>query len=321
MIIRFALLSLATIVAHAQLVVTLSHGSRIVGSTSQDALDIRTEFGELTIPLTRLLDMAGERGRFLIRLRNGDRFTGELRTPQLRVDGCFGEQVIPAGAIRGIRASVLSGIVAWWSADGNAEDRWNTHHGTGDFSLVADRHGRPNSAFNFAESGQIIKVDDHPRLDTPERFSLAAWIRPSAFRGTDGKNPFLISKWYTRPRAGSFLFGLDVQGELRLCVATSEEGFVERELLTEPGSIPLGRWTHVAATFERGQVALYIGGHLAASAYFEDVQRIEPTEYSHDDITIGGFWNKLYNFQGAVDEIMLFNRALSAAEIANLAQD
>jgi hypothetical protein len=321
MIARFVFLVLLALVSQGQLVVTLHDGSRVVGTASADRLDIRTDYGELAIPLTRLLEMNGENGHFLIRLRNGDRFACQLRTPQLLLATRFGEQTIPAARIQNIRASVMSGIVAWWSADGDAKDRWGRHHGTGSFELAPDRHGRPNSAFNFADARHTIRVADHSQLDTPERFSLAAWIRPRSFRGPYSHNSFIISKWYTRPTTGSFIFGLGLQGELRLCVATSVEGFLEKELRSQPASIPLDSWTHVAATFERGHVALYINGNVAVSAFFEEVQRTEPKEYTHDEINIGGFWGKYYDFQGAMDELMVFNRALTPTEIANLAQD
>ena len=320
MILRFVIFLFA-VLAQAELLVGLNDGTRLVGSSSTDTLAIKSDFGELSFPLSELLEMQGEKGQFLVRLHNGDRFGGQLRTPHLQLRTKFGDTTVPAAKIVSIRVSAMDGVVAWWSGNGNADDRWGRHHGTGSFLLASDRHGRPDAALHFVDHTHKIVVADHADLDTLERFTWAVWIRPEAYADPSGNDPFIVSKWYTRPRIGSYLFGLGLEGQLQVSVATSVEGFVEKKLATARDSIPLERWTHVAATFERGRVALYINGSLAANAYFEEVQRTEPTEYTHDELVIGGFWNQNYDYKGAMDDLMLFRRALSPAEIATLAAD
>ena len=42
-------------------------------------------------------------------------------------------------------------------------------------------------------------------------------------------------------------------------------------------------------------------------------------EYQQDDVTIGGLWNNCYLFDGRIDDVRIYNRALSAKEIGELA--
>ena len=50
------------------------------------------------------------------------------------------------------------------------------------------------------------------------------------------------------------------------------------------------------------------------------VKHTDLTEYAHDDIHIGGLWDDKYNFHGSIDDVGIWNRALSGVEIAQLAE-
>jgi len=84
----------------------------------------------------------------------------------------------------------------------------------------------------------------------------------------------------------------------------------------EPGaySVPqfaFGVWYHVVGTYDRQHVKIYINGKLRGSA-----ARTEAIQSTGTN-TVVGFWNNEY-FQGFIDEVRIYNRALSAEEIKNL---
>jgi hypothetical protein len=86
----------------------------------------------------------------------------------------------------------------------------------------------------------------------------------------------------------------------------------------------IGRWVHVAATRgEDGKKRLYIDGVEVAS----DGGPREPLGTGEHPLTIGGHINPknpgkiTQRLHGAVDELALFSRTLSASEIAALAGD
>lgn len=74
--------------------------------------------------------------------------------------------------------------------------------------------------------------------------------------------------------------------------------------------LPLNRWTHIALTQLSGQTKLYVDGILT----FESNGR--PPNHPSNGFSIGGRWS--YSFNGAIDEVCVFERALSNAEVKSL---
>jgi hypothetical protein len=75
------------------------------------------------------------------------------------------------------------------------------------------------------------------------------------------------------------------------------------------------QWAHVAATFDRGEMKLYVDGKIEAEKRSSKVTQTSLGEYGKDDIYIGALWNDRYNFRGTIDEVRIYNRALSQQEI------
>jgi hypothetical protein len=100
-------------------------------------------------------------------------------------------------------------------------------------------------------------------------------------------------------------------------VANTDSGYVVDDCLSK-AMAPLNRWTHVAATFDKGEMKIYVNGVVGASKVSEKVKHTDRNEYEHDDLHIGGNWQNHYLLDGAMDEIMIFNRALTEDEIAAL---
>jgi hypothetical protein len=90
---------------------------------------------------------------------------------------------------------------------------------------------------------------------------------------------------------------------------------------TAPTRIPIGTWTQVTATFKLGMARLFIGGELVAEQQTEAYHTTK-AEYDHDDVNIGSIIHPFgnYTWQGAIDEVRIYGRALSADEVACLAR-
>lgn len=125
------------------------------------------------------------------------------------------------------------------------------------------------------------------------------------------------------PRAG-FFFGVGPQGQLGLHMGAGEWRVIE-----SGAPIPLRKWTHVAATFTRGEgVALYMDGERTGGESFgsdfsragdEDLrigmgrQQLEPTNPVREFATLA-CW---YSLDGILDELQIHDTALSEREIAD----
>jgi hypothetical protein len=59
---------------------------------------------------------------------------------------------------------------------------------------------------------------------------------------------------------------------------------------------------------------LYVDGKLEAEKRSGKVTQTSLGEYGKDDIYIGALWNDRYDFCGTIDEVRIYNRALSKQE-------
>ena len=81
----------------------------------------------------------------------------------------------------------------------------------------------------------------------------------------------------------------------------------------EPGAYSIsqfafGVWYHVVGTYDRQHVKIYVNGKLKGSSNRTDAMP------STENNVVVGFWSSNY-FQGLIDEVRIYNRALSAEEV------
>jgi hypothetical protein len=181
------------------------------------------------------------------------------------------------------------------------------------------RHGRTPSASVFNGCSGFVTVPDSHTLDTDEAFTLSAWVKPEAYGDETGRWSGILCKWWSQGYGGDYMLFLHKGSGLPSFYVAEDTNTKQEAQVNAKSSAPIGKWTHVAATFDRGAIKLYVNGKLEGSAVSKTVNRTSLAEYPHDDITIGALWDDNYNFHGAIDEVGIWNRPLSAEEIAQLA--
>lgn len=201
-----------------------------------------------------------------------------------------------------------AGLVAHYPLDGDVRDHSGLgHHGTAfGVSWVTDASKIPMRAAHFnGESG--ISIPEFPGSES-DRFSLVLWARSS--RTNHGK--LLIKDLAVGDRdSPGRQWGLSmgdrwVQGG----VWTSAEGGV-RQLRTVLGSVELGPWVHVAMTWDGHAMVLWVDGEPLASIPAEG-----PLAPGDSPVRIG--WDQYYFFQGDLDDVRIYDRALSGNEVRGM---
>jgi hypothetical protein len=178
--------------------------------------------------------------------------------------------------------------------------------------------GRFGSAVELSGGmgGGYLLVDSSFTLVVPRtELSLSAWILLPA----DGGDGVIASQRATG--TGGYLYSLRiVRGRLN-CLINSASGY--HADLTSPGPLPREAWVHVAMTFDSHQVRLWVNGKAAGAADY--LLSIPPDPSA---ILFGGAETENGNAQPAdvvgrlaarLDELALFDRVLSPAEVAQLA--
>ena len=196
------------------------------------------------------------------------------------------------------------GIVSWYQAEGDARDIVGPNNGTpsGGISFVA---GRVGQAFHFNGIDAIVTAATTGMPVGANDRTLELWVRIDQVTSSQ---PFF---------AGYGAFG---SGTATYHVGTLALGgnsyFSQWGQALFGVPIPLATWTHVVATTQGALTYLYLNGAITAAG----VIPLNTSAASSFFIgKVAGSIGNTERLNGAVDEVTVYNRALSALEIAALA--
>jgi hypothetical protein len=162
-------------------------------------------------------------------------------------------------------------------------------------------HGRYGGAMEFnAAEEDVLKITASEELNFDEEFTLEAWVRPS---GEDNHHAPLIDKQEGSGH-GYFLYEGGSVSDRPSGAANEEQEFIHAG---EP--LPADTWSHVALTFSGNRTYLYVNGELV------DNGAAAPTVTSEGELEIGGSTDTGDWFDGRIDEVRIYNRALEPAEV------
>jgi len=210
-------------------------------------------------------------------------------------------------------ADLTNGLVGYWPLDGNGDDAsGNGNQGTvvGNVTPVADRFGTPNSAMNFPNNRNIyIDLGQPPSLLIKGAMSVTAWVRAETLSQT-GR---IIAKQGPKT-ARSWGLNLEVEGHARFDIGVNptDRFRADSDVLTFGPT----EWWHLAGVFRPGvSVDLYVNGELAKSeATSLTTQWIE----NGLPVNIGRRPEPGTPWNGDIDEVRMYNRALSDAEVMSV---
>jgi hypothetical protein len=168
-------------------------------------------------------------------------------------------------------------------------------------------------AYDHRSSGRAIVLDGRNNFITLPRsitanssdITVAAWVRWNG-----GGNWQRIFDFGNGTGQYLFLTPRSAAGRLRFAI---KNGGAEQALETSP--LPIGQWNHVAVTINGNSGSLYVNGLLAAT---NDNITIHPSDFNPANNYIGKSQYPDPLFNGLVDEFLIYNYALSSAQIAGL---
>jgi hypothetical protein len=208
-------------------------------------------------------------------------------------------------------AGLSDGLVAYYPFNGNANDEsGNGNNGTvNGATLIVDRFGNANKAYSF-DGNDIIRISNNDSLNFgTSDFSMSLWIKPnSEYCQIIGKDVF------PGGLLGYYL-SIGAAGTRKLRFATRN---VSDNTLDSPNPLP-NEWTYIVAVRKSNILKLYINGTLDSSLSESSTTNVS----SNADFKIGRFdeWIGVQSsFYGNIDDIRIYNRALSETEIQQLYQ-
>lgn len=196
-----------------------------------------------------------------------------------------------------------SGIVSWWPGEGNALDIAGPNPGVA--STVTYVAGRVGQAFKFNGNTSIVTAQSTGMpIGSAER-SLELWVR------LDQATP-----------NQAFFAGYGSFGTNNGTYHTGALGNAGSTFFSQWGQavfgapLAVGTWNHVVATTRGQSTFLYINGSIAAAGVIT-VNTPPATNFFIG--RVGAAAGSTERLNGAVDEVTVYNRALTDAEISALA--
>ena len=223
-------------------------------------------------------------------------------------------------------------LVARYEFEGNFNDSsGNGHTGTpmGDAAIVnwapMPQTGMLSLPGNGTSQADGVDLGTSSDFDLSTAFTIAAWINPSTLEhnGTYDGTP-IVGK-YGNPgdaeRRG-YYFHFTEAGALKICVRRMDSPVGDKTLLSDDGYVEAGVWHHVAATYEyvtNGTSILKLFADGVEVASLDTV--LGPVDVHADQIAeIGHFYwgGNLQEYGGLMDDVRIYNNAMSAAEIRGM---
>jgi hypothetical protein len=206
---------------------------------------------------------------------------------------------------------ITNGLVAYYPFNGNANDAsGNSNNATTvQATLTTDRYGNPNQAYSFNGTNSYIGFSTLPTTQV-DNWTVTAWVKPASLNqlgiavslgyddGVTGNGYSLgISAGSNGDETGNQLFG--VFGGVYYGWINSGFTFTSTN-----------QWYQVVMLRNSGVTTFYVNGVLTPNSTTISPQA--PTTFKI------GSENGIRFFNGAIDDVRIYNRALSSNEVAQL---
>jgi len=209
-----------------------------------------------------------------------------------------------------------AGMVAYWPFDeGTGTDVYDAvgnNHGTMYNASWDD--GVVGSSLSFvSDAGDYVEIPDSDSLTPSQAITIGYWVYNV---GGHRAGLFKYAACPSQSDGRSYRIQVNDSGEF---VVSFFEDTDTLGVIRSNSIIPANEWHFVATTFDQGEAAVYIDGELDNT----ETMSISSIMNDNQPLTIAAEHNYCDHqlktgFEGLLDEVVIFNRALSEGEIANL---
>ena len=214
---------------------------------------------------------------------------------------------------------LTNGLVAYYPFNGNANDASGngnnlTNHGA---TLCPDRFGVANQAYSF--NGSAYLGSSNSPLSQTDNWTVTAWIQTASLSQTTA---YAVCVGYDTGNAGDG-YGMGISGGSGVEGGSGTPGnrlwafFPGLGFISDAFLFTSNQWDQVVMLRSSGTLMFYVNGDFTTNSLpnLEPGQTIlEPTSF---EIGSGG---SARFFDGAIDEVRLYNRPLSPSEVQQLYQ-
>ena len=214
--------------------------------------------------------------------------------------------VLTATNVAQARQAITDGLVSYWSfnkasVEGKVvKDIFGANDGTLDGNVEVV-NGKVGEALKFS-GGHVDCGADKSLIDIGDQLTLEMWIKPEkpgwaiiAGISRSGNNSYVVA-WSDQTRVDFNLWN----------------GALETWPFHSVGQPEVGKWHHVAGVYDGSEAIIYINGEVDNEKKFEGA-----IKHNGENFWMGARKSDGLPYNGLLDELRLYNRGLSQAEIEN----
>ncbi len=251
------------------------------------------------------------------RLATDSALYGQTNIEKYSMDGLLDEirvynRALSSSEIAKLANSLNEGLVAYFPFDGNADDKsGNLNQGDPKNGVAFSSKGKIGKAATFDGIDDYVNVSASDSLQNLSQVSIAGWVNVHDLSFKQR----LVAHWTSGDSLGqSFIMSVNYDDEtLGFAVNTEGSGVVQ----ANTSSISANNWYHVTGVYDGAEVSIFLNGKK-----IESIAATGNIVNRTGDLYIGqGGSNSFPNnlLDGLLDEVKIYNRALSPSEISELA--
>lgn len=206
------------------------------------------------------------------------------------------------------------GLIAFFPFSGNANSTINNLQGEVSGATSApDRFGKVNHSYLFDGVNDVINLGNPELLQINHTITVSAWVSPSALSSS---MKAIFTKIFFDPNQGGNPkggFHLSKDDDTRFYMYGNASGALVLSQFAA-FSFSAGQWVNVTYIIDGTDFKLFANGELISSG--SQAQTIF-TDGSKGDFTVGTYGGG-FHFNGRIDDLAVYNKALSVAEVTQL---
>ena len=215
------------------------------------------------------------------------------------------------------------GLVAYYPFDGNANDvsGYNNNPSYNNAKLTKDRLGNESSAYNFNGTSSYMRIPNKKVLNISQKISISVWVRVLGFYQGKCHGNRIIMKGDTDFLEGSYFMTFDdnsiTKGNncYKDIVDEKNQTFYSQGVAANEYAVKKDIWQHLVYTDDGITAKFFVDCILRGT-----LNSTANTYANSYDLFFGKLNNPQYPywFNGDMDEVRIYNRALSLDEVLAL---
>jgi len=215
----------------------------------------------------------------------------------------------------GNNIAVSDDLISYWKLNDNAEDEIGDNDGTVSGATYID--GRDGRGLSFDGSNDYVDFGTSNDFKSTEEITLSAWVNIGEFATW---RSFVGSLWDTGSTESGYYLGTGGTANAVGFYLKTENMAGNNWGNAVVSNLELDTWYHLVGTYDGQTIKLYVDGQLVASD--NETGNLDYTPETNG-LFLGRYYddNEDFYFDGSIDEVRFYNRAITLEEVGTLYGD